>query len=243
MTARTAFDLEFPTWPPPLTAMSRQINSPAGSVRIAKKNGVKVRMIKIRTDGPPAKRWMRLARFWWLTHREAVPEGKRVGHFDLDSLNDDPANYALFTPGDVIASHHLENPEWSQRQHEKAAKGTAKSNRDRSEVFRALNFVRGRWYAVDRAKMIVINQPFKKRWQVYATHGDGVEAVASERLESAPFDEFDKVDPDGNRIASHREISDRPYIAPTRTQGRHAMRSQHVRDLFASSDVLIAGGE
>jgi len=29
---QTAFDLEFPVWPPPLTVMSRQTNSPVGSV-------------------------------------------------------------------------------------------------------------------------------------------------------------------------------------------------------------------
>ncbi len=122
-------------------------------------------------DGPQQHRWMKLARFWWLYHHGHVPEGKRVGHLDGDTTNDDPHNYALMTPGDVITLHHMNNPKWSERAHRAAAKGAARHNRERAAVHRLRHWLPTHWYAVDRARGQVLNVPHRERWQVYMAHG------------------------------------------------------------------------
>jgi len=192
----TAFDLEFDAWPPPSPPVTHGIPAPIGAIRIATKGKSRVRMIKIGMGGPPSRRWMNLARFWWLKNMGEVPDGKRVGHFDLDSLNDDPHNYALFSAGDMIASFHLDNPRWSARQHKRAAKGTARVNVQRSIVFRSLRFRRYCWYAVDRTNKTIVNDPMRKRWMVCDRYGPAVEPVKSDRLESPEFASFRRIWPE-----------------------------------------------
>lgn len=178
---RSAFELRFEQWPPPVVPLRHGHAAPIGAVRLAMSGKSRHREIKIRLDGPPGRRWMNLARFWWLRNRGPVPAGMRVGHFDGDTLNDDPSNYTLFSPGDVIASHHLDNPEWSQRQHRRCARATAESNRARAAAERARRWYPDRWYAVDLSARVIFNDPKRKRWMVYAAHGRGISATRNGR--------------------------------------------------------------
>ena len=58
-----------------------------GTVRIRKHSKrCKVRMVKVRDDGPKGRRWITLARHWWLTNRGPIPEGMRVVHGDGDEI-------------------------------------------------------------------------------------------------------------------------------------------------------------
>ena len=47
---------------------------PLGTVRVRVHNtrGQRVRLIKVRDDGPKGRRWMGLARHWWLKNRGPI---------------------------------------------------------------------------------------------------------------------------------------------------------------------------
>lgn len=169
--AGTAFAMAFPEWPPSSPPVRHGVAAPLGAIRLAISGKSTHREIKVRMDGLPQRRWMNLARFWWLRNKGAVPPGMRVGHLDGDSMNDDPSNYALFTPGDVIASHHIDNPRWSDRQHQRAGRATAEANRERARIERMRRWFSGRWYAVDLGARRIINEPHRERWMVYAKQG------------------------------------------------------------------------
>lgn len=172
--SRTAFEMSFDQWPPLKPQARHGVSAPLGAIRFEKNGRSQTRYIKVHLDGPPSRRWMTLARFWWLRNRGPVPADKRVGHLDGDTLNDDPSNYALFSPGDVIASWHLDNPEASERQRERCRIGTAKCNRERGEVRRQRQRLPSRWYLVDVGRRVIINQPRKSQRGAYAVAGFSV---------------------------------------------------------------------
>ena len=170
------FALEFSSWPPPLTEVKQGVAAALGSVMIKTKtspNGKisRRRQIKVRMDGVPARRWMNLARYWWIRNRGPVPQGMLVAHFNGDALDDDPANYAIFTPGDVLAAHHHDNPRWTARQHKKAAAACGVHNAQRALIHRLRNWLPTRWYPVDPDRRIIFNAPRRERWQIYADAG------------------------------------------------------------------------
>jgi hypothetical protein len=68
-------------------------------------------MVKVRNDGPRGRRWITLARAWWLENRGPIPPGMRDG----DPLNDDPANYMLATAGDVAYLAREWDPDLDRR--------------------------------------------------------------------------------------------------------------------------------
>lgn len=173
MKRSTAFDMAFDQWPPaPEGAGVRHgVTAPVGAIRLATHGKSRHRQIKVRLDGRPQDRWMKLARFWWVRANGSVPAGMRVGHLDGDTLNDDPHNYALFSPGDVISSWHLDHPKESAAQHRRCARGAARHNRERALVDRQRRWLPERWYAVDVPERRIINRPHRERWQVYAAHG------------------------------------------------------------------------
>lgn len=181
---------------------------PVGTIRMRRKNGG-VRVIKIRMDGPRSRRWIQYARWWWEKNRGPVPAGKWVCHVDGNSLNDDPSNYALLTPGDVVFMAHDRDPKMSARNYAKASAATAYMNRQRALCRRMRGELNPRsWYAVDARKRLIYNLPKKKRWQVYAAFGytdkraNGrvvgtgdcpIISLRGEHLIRAPFDSFQKV--------------------------------------------------
>lgn len=148
---------------------------PVGTVRIRTRrrgrNVLRVRMIKVRGDGPKGRRWVNYARWWWEQHRGPVPEGCRVVHLDGDPMNDDPENLALLTPGDVAFLCHDRDPDMSKRNYRKLREATRQHNRDRGRVNRALNWLPTYWYPVDAARQLIVNAPRRKRWEVYAEFG------------------------------------------------------------------------
>ncbi|MGN6727777.1 MAG: hypothetical protein ACTHLZ_17795 [Tepidisphaeraceae bacterium] len=176
-----AFQLSFNQWPPASVSVRHGIAAPIGAIRIATSGKSKHREIKVRLDGPPQHRWLNLARFWWLKNKGPVPPGKRVAHVDGDTLNDDPRNYALFTPGDVLVGYHLDHPKWSKAQHKRKSAGCARSNRERAHVERMRRWLADRWYAVDFAQRRIYNEPHREQWQVYAAHGAPVKRNANGR--------------------------------------------------------------
>ena len=145
---------------------------PVGTIRMRERaRGHVCRFIKVRDNGPKASRWIPLARHWWEKNRGRVPPGKRVCHLDGDSLNDDPSNYGLLTPGDVIFIQLERDPAMALRNRKRCRAGTARSNRERAFARRLRELLPSKWYAVDVAARVVVNVPHRKRWQVYAAHG------------------------------------------------------------------------
>jgi hypothetical protein len=144
---------------------------PLLTVRIREHNGNNVRMIKVRDHGPIGRRWIHYARWWWEQNKGPVPAGKRVMHLDGDSLNDDPANYALGTPADAAAIWHDLNPKGSARNFAKMRAACAQMNRERGAINRRYNWLPTRWYAIDLDKELVYNRPRRQRWELYRDNG------------------------------------------------------------------------
>lgn len=141
---------------------------PVGAIRVRKHSKRQsARMIKVRLDGPPGRRWMTLARAWWLENRGPIPGGMRVVHGDGDPLNDDPANYVLATAGDVAFMAREWDPELDERNSKAVSIATVRCNQERSMVRRALEYLPSHWYAVDMDHREVINQPFRSRSKLY----------------------------------------------------------------------------
>lgn len=154
---------------------------PLGTIvlRISSNKKQLVRMVKVRMDGPPQKRWMEYARWWWEKNRGPVPPGKLVLHMDGDALNDEPANIAVGTAGDKIAMAHLRDPEWSRKQHEGAAAACAEHNRLRGQIFNLRNTIMSNWYPVWDAEGIIFSVAFRKRKALYAWFGADVRSYPS----------------------------------------------------------------
>lgn len=140
---------------------------PIGATRIrhgaGSRGDKKVRMIKVRMNGPSQKRWMNYARFVWEAIHGPVPKGYRVGHLDGDMLNDDIANLALMTPGDVVGLAHLRDEKMSTRNYVKCHEATARSNRERAHVRRSIGYLPTLWYAVFPDVGQVWNEPRRTR--------------------------------------------------------------------------------
>lgn len=156
-----------------------------GDVVIRSKNGVRVRMIKVRDDGPPQHRWIRLARKWWEENRGRVPPGKRVLHVDGDTLNDDPENYALGGPADALAIWHDAHPRASSRNYERCRQRTGIHNRLRGEINRSRTLLPWSWYAVDLDQCVIHQGPARKRWQIWTRFGMEADAAKCRYSEGA----------------------------------------------------------
>jgi HNH endonuclease len=147
---------------------------PLGTIRIRRKGGTRVRFVKITHHGPKQRRWIPLARHWWLKNKGQVPSGLRVVHANGKTLDDRPENYTLMTAGEVINLYHSICPKMSAKYHQRAAAGSAKYNREIAQVRRARYIIPSLWYPVDFPKKLIINQPREERWQVYESAGFSV---------------------------------------------------------------------
>lgn len=148
---------------------------PLGTIRIRQSGKSRVRMIKITHLGPKPKRWLEVARHWWLKNKGPIPTGKRVVHLDGDTLNDNPTNYGLMTAGEIICLYHRMRPAMSARNHELASKATAQANRERGQIRRAISWLPTRWYCVDPQRRIIYNRPFRQLWQSMQDAGIPIE--------------------------------------------------------------------
>lgn len=149
-------------------------------------------MIKVRKYGPIGRRWIPLAKFTWEQMHGPVPRGKRVTHLDGNTLNDNPANYGLLTPGEVINLYHQLDPVMSRenRRGEKRRGATAAHNRLRGQVRRATSLLPTRWYAANLADRIVYDEPFRSRRRLLARLGVQVEingSISRRRQAALPF--------------------------------------------------------
>lgn len=149
-------------------------------------------MIKVRMTGPFSRRWIPLARYTWEQMHGPIPQGKRVTHLDGNTLNDNPANYGLLTPGQVINLYHQLDPVMSRenRLGEKRRSATAAHNRLRGQIRRATDLFPTRWYAANLAERIVYEEPFRSRRRLLARLGVHVEingGISRRRRAALPF--------------------------------------------------------
>lgn len=148
-----------------------------GAIRIRRRRQqnrtVEVRFIKVRNGGPFARRWIPLARFTWEQMHGPIPAGYRVIHVDGNTLNDNPANYALMTAGEFIRHCHQRDREMSldNRYGPKRRQATAKHNRERAAVLRNYRFLDRFWYPVDHRRCEIHNTPFRSRRLLFEQHG------------------------------------------------------------------------
>lgn len=174
------------------TAKHSREKLPIGTLRVHRKGKRKIRKIKVRDDGPVGRRWMLYARYLWERDHGPVPDGMRVVHKDYDTLNDDPANLILATPGDVVYLWHHHNPKVSEEHFRKLRQATAKHNRERGAVNRRYRWLPTRWYPVYLAEGYAINDPKKSRRQVLAKYAPEMSVsinghIADRRLQKLPF--------------------------------------------------------
>lgn len=128
-------------------------------------------MIKVRMDGPPGRRWIEYARWWWELNRGEVPPGKRICHADGNLLNDAQENLVALTPGEVFNLYHKLNPEMSRRNHQACGRSATARNIQTGRVRRETTWLACQWYGVDLDQRVIHNQPRRKRWMVYRDHG------------------------------------------------------------------------
>lgn len=134
-------------------------------------NGQVVRMVKVRMDGPPARRWIQFARWWWEQSLGPVPAGKRICHADGNLLNDEPSNLVALTAGEVFNLYHKLRPEMSRANHAACGRSAAVRNVETARIRRKTLWLPGRWYGVDFRDGRIHNRPRRSRWMVYRDHG------------------------------------------------------------------------
>lgn len=149
----------------------RKVCLPVGTIKLRRRRKssgrgyIEVRFVKVRCDGPKGRQWIPLAKYTWERTHGPVPRGMRVVHADGNTLNDNPANYRLMTPGEVISLCHRLDWQMSdenRRGHKRRA-ATAECNRLRGQVRRAISFLPRHWYLFDATNRVVIDQPFRSR--------------------------------------------------------------------------------
>ena len=79
------------------------------------------RYIKVRDDGPPARRFMPYARWLWEKANGPVPRGLVIVHLDGDSMNDDPSNHAPATRAQSLALLRKLRPDVEKLRRRKSA--------------------------------------------------------------------------------------------------------------------------
>lgn len=155
------------------TAKHSRERLPLGTIRVTRKSrgAPPRRIIKVRDEGRGAQKWTTYARWWWEQHRGPVPKGRRVIHLDGDSLNDDPANLAIGTLGDVIYLAQQRDPELYERNRLAMIEGTRRSNIRRGRRRRARQWLPTRYYLVDLRRRLALNHPCRKAWQAWQLAG------------------------------------------------------------------------
>lgn len=176
------------------------------------------RFIKVRNDGPKARRWVLYSRWWWEKNKGPVPAGKVVFHKDGDELNDAPDNLAVGTLGEKLQYAHKRDPEMSARNRKNASAGTADFNRLTGKLHRLREFLKEYWYPVLDNHAVILNVPFRKRkplmkWfgmdmSSYPKNGHGktviargiretgIRAVLGKDLAHAHYETYVKLDPE-----------------------------------------------
>jgi hypothetical protein len=129
------------------------------------------RYIKVKLDGPCAKRWMLYARWWWEKNRGPVPPDHIVYHEDGNELNDDPKNLVLGTRGEKFVAAHKRDPKMSRENRQVIGKKLSDYNRMQGRINRATSFVKGYWYPVVDEMSVILNVPFRRRKRLLACFG------------------------------------------------------------------------
>lgn len=158
---------------------------PIGAIRVRTRRGTAFRYIKVSNRGQGDRKWRRLARWTWEQAHGPVPAGYVVAHLDGNSLNDDPANYGLMTPGQVAQLQHQLDPKMSTRNRQKVSQVTAERNRLAGQIRRrTFCFAAEYWYLVDDRTREILDRRFRSRRRAYAWLGIVVSLNGHGRVES-----------------------------------------------------------
>lgn len=160
---------------------------PVGAVTVRRLLRGRARYIKVRMDGPPAKRWKLYATWQWERHHGPVPVGKQVLHRDGDTLNDELGNLVLGGHADRAFLFQSRSEANFRRSMRACREGCRRHNRERAVARDLAGELRdGQWYAVDHDARTVTG-PIAKR-TIHAAHAAlGVSAPAVPGFSSGPW--------------------------------------------------------
>jgi hypothetical protein len=149
---------------------------PLGTLRWRRKkraNGTRFRvlMIKVSNRGRGAENWKLYSRYLYELRRGPVPPGKRVIQKDGDLTNFAEDNLVLGSAADVLWLHCHSDIKKSQANRDACSAATIRRNVERAEVRRRLGPLPSRWYAVDLAKGLIVNNPGRKLHHVLGRPG------------------------------------------------------------------------
>ena len=171
-TPLTAFDMEFPVWPPPVTPHVPRTARPVGSVRLVRSSPTSRAHLQIKVyDEGCGAAWMRIARFWWLKNKGPLESDQQVSHIDGDYDNHDPSNYALMSAGDRAVCHALDDPKWAAWQRRCTQAPRIEVMREMAQIRRLRQWRTSLWYPVDADGGRILNDPRGSQREVYAAHG------------------------------------------------------------------------
>lgn len=155
---------------------------PLGAVSRRRRKKCVTRFVKVRMDGPISGRWIPFALWWWRTHRGPVPAGYRVAHLDGNTLNDDPSNFGLVTPGDVLFIAGERRPEMWEINRRRCSAATSQFNRDRAAIRRARELLPSCWYVLSREQRWLLNRPRRSRHQALLAAGIECDVAKNGRI-------------------------------------------------------------
>lgn len=170
-----------------------KVELPLGAIVVRMKNGVRARFVKIRMDGRSGRRWVQYGKWWWEKNKGPVPKGTLVLHADGDTMNDDPGNFLLGTPGTKLVLAHKRSEKWSRDQHARAAAACGDWNRKNGRINRAKNFLKDYWYPTVESMGVILNVPFRKRKRLLASFGSDVSRYPIGGAGKKPTSEVQKV--------------------------------------------------
>lgn len=124
-----------------------------GTVRLRQRHGnhnERIRMIKVRQDGPRHRRWIAYARYLWELHHGPVPAGQQVIHRNGNGLDDRLENLALGVPRTRLESWMARHPDLVPERYQRTRQGARQHNQERALFRSTLGLaVASRWYLVD----------------------------------------------------------------------------------------------
>lgn len=148
--------------------MSRR-PAPIGTIAIHRLSGRRARQIKVlNARGEPY--WRLYAQHVYEVHHGPIPEGRCVIHADGDTLNDDPANLVLGTPGDTLFLA-LENAKVERRRKQAVRKAHGQRNTEVAKLRRAFSWLRSQWYLHIEPRGFVTTIPFARHHALLAHYG------------------------------------------------------------------------
>ncbi len=137
---------------------------PLGTVRLMKRWGAAINMVKISHHGPKWVRWRPQSTIEAEKQHGPLPAEHQVYHLDGNPLNDSPDNL-IVTRCDRLRLNLQRNRTAQRKQREKRTSAVQRSNRIRSRVGRSVHIRLGQFYPVSHATRTIIVHPFRTKHQ------------------------------------------------------------------------------